>query len=216
MTNETKRHAMNEPQDPIPSERRRRGRDMLARVDGEAGVQVVERLAAHFPDFANYVLEYPFGDIYARPGLGLRERELAVVAALTAMGNAAPQLLVHLKAALHVGCTPREIVETVGEAGWVTARALAPLDRLARWCLPLLRPGGALLAVKGEQAEAELARHARAVRQAGGTSARVVRCAAHPAGSVTAPPVETIPGTEVSVVVIQRGRLGQLDGRGAR
>jgi 4-carboxymuconolactone decarboxylase len=113
MTNETKRHAMNEPQDPIPSERRRRGRDMLARVDGEAGVQVVERLAAHFPDFANYVLEYPFGDIYARPGLGLRERELAVVAALTAMGNAAPQLLVHLKAALHVGCTPREIVETV-------------------------------------------------------------------------------------------------------
>jgi 4-carboxymuconolactone decarboxylase len=36
-----------------------------------------------------------------------------VVAALTAMGNAAPQLLVHLKAALHVGCTPREIVETV-------------------------------------------------------------------------------------------------------
>lgn len=104
---------MNESNAPIPSERRRRGREMLARVDGEAGVEVVERLAKDFPDFAGYVLEYPFGDIYARPGLGLREREIAVVAALCAMGNAAAQLRVHLKAALHVGCTPREIVEVV-------------------------------------------------------------------------------------------------------
>jgi 4-carboxymuconolactone decarboxylase len=113
MTNETRRHAMNEALEPIPSERRRRGREMLAQVDGEAGVEVVERLGEHFPEFANYVLEYPFGDIYARPALGLREREIAVVAALCAMGNAAPQLRVHLKAALHVGCTPREIVEVV-------------------------------------------------------------------------------------------------------
>jgi 4-carboxymuconolactone decarboxylase len=113
MTNDMKRPTMNEPHGRIPSERRRRGREMLARVDGEAGVEVVERLAKDFPDFAGYVLEYPFGAIYARPGLGLREREIAVVAALTAMGNAAPQLRVHLKAALHVGCTPREIVEVV-------------------------------------------------------------------------------------------------------
>ena len=113
MTNDMNRSTMNEPHGRIPSERRRRGREMLARVDGEAGVEVVERLAKDFPDFADYVLEFPFGDIYARPGLGLREREIAVVAALCAMGNAAPQLRVHLKAALHVGCTPREIVEVV-------------------------------------------------------------------------------------------------------
>jgi 4-carboxymuconolactone decarboxylase len=113
MTNDMNRSTMNESHKPIPSERRRRGREMLARVDGEAGVEVVERLAKDFPDFADYVLEFPFGDIYARPGLGLREREIAVVAALCAMGNAAPQLRVHLKAALHVGCTPREIVEVV-------------------------------------------------------------------------------------------------------
>ena len=41
-------------------------------------------------------MEFPFGDIYARSGLGLRERELAVVAALCALGNAAPQLKVHI------------------------------------------------------------------------------------------------------------------------
>lgn len=102
--------AMNES---IQSDRRARGREMLGRVDGEAGVRVVDNLAASFPEFADYVLEYPFGDIYCRGGLGLRERELAVVAALCGMGNAAPQLRVHIHAALHVGCTPGEIVEVV-------------------------------------------------------------------------------------------------------
>jgi 4-carboxymuconolactone decarboxylase len=97
----------------IKSDRRARGREMLGRVDGEVGIGVVENLAASFPEFATYVLEYAFGDIYSRSGLGLRERELAVVAALCAMGNAAPQLRVHIHAALHVGCTPREILEVV-------------------------------------------------------------------------------------------------------
>ena len=93
--------------------RRERGLAQLHAVDGPAGVGVVETLAATFPDFARYLVEYPFGDIYARPGLGLREREIATVAALCALGNAAPQLRVHVHAALHVGCTPAEIVEVV-------------------------------------------------------------------------------------------------------
>lgn len=70
-------------------------------------------LAQSFPDFATYILEFPFGDIYSRPGLGLREREIATVAALCALGTAGPQLRVHLHAALHVGCTPAEIVEVL-------------------------------------------------------------------------------------------------------
>ena len=97
----------------MQSERYLRGAAQLAAVDGEAGLRVVESLGKSFPDFATYVVEYPFGDIYARPGLGLREREIAVVAALCALGNAAPQLRVHIHAALHVGCTPAEIVEVV-------------------------------------------------------------------------------------------------------
>ena len=95
------------------SDRRIRGEEALARVDGQTGIRVVETLGASFPEFATYLLEYPFGDIYSRPGLGLREREIATVAALCAMGNAAPQLRVHLHAALHVGCTAREILEVV-------------------------------------------------------------------------------------------------------
>jgi 4-carboxymuconolactone decarboxylase len=65
------------------------------------------------PDFARYLVEFPFGDIYARKALGLRERELATVAALCALGNALPQLRVHVHAALHVGCKPAEVVEVV-------------------------------------------------------------------------------------------------------
>lgn len=97
----------------MTSERYERGLRFLEQVDGEQGQQVVQQLARSFPEIARHVVEFAFGDIYSRPGLGLRERELAVVAALTAMGNAAPQLRVHLHAALHVGCTPREIVEVV-------------------------------------------------------------------------------------------------------
>lgn len=89
------------------------GLHMLEQVDGQAGIEVVERLAATFPEFARYLVEFPFGDIYSRPGLGLIEREIAVIAALVALGNAAPQLKVHTHAALHVGCTPRQIVEVV-------------------------------------------------------------------------------------------------------
>jgi len=95
------------------SDRYLRGMEQLGAVDGEAGMAVVQGLAQSFPDFATYVLEFPFGDIYSRPGLGLREREIATVAALCAMGTAGPQLRVHLHAALHVGCTPKELVEVL-------------------------------------------------------------------------------------------------------
>ena len=97
----------------MSADRYERGAAMLAAVDGPAGLAVVEGLAKSFPDFARYIVEFPFGDIYARKGLGLRERELATVAALCALGHARPQLRVHVHAALHVGCSPREIVEVV-------------------------------------------------------------------------------------------------------
>jgi 16S rRNA (guanine527-N7)-methyltransferase len=67
-------------------------------------------------------------------------------------------------------------IEAVGEVAWVTARAVAPLDRLVKWCLPLLHAGGTLLAVKGAQADDELATHRTAIRRAGGVEAHIVTC----------------------------------------
>jgi 16S rRNA (guanine527-N7)-methyltransferase len=59
-------------------------------------------------------------------------------------------------------------------ADYVTARAVAPLDRLARWGLPLLRPHGQLLALKGRTAEEEIARTAAGVAAAGGVATRLL------------------------------------------
>ena len=95
------------------SERFQRGWQRLREVDGEAGERVVASLAGIAPDFATYLVEFPFGDIYSRPGLDLKLREIAVVAALTALGNAAPQLKVHIHGALNVGCSRQEVVEVM-------------------------------------------------------------------------------------------------------
>ncbi|QDC02322.1 carboxymuconolactone decarboxylase family protein [Mesorhizobium sp. 8] len=90
-----------------------RGKRVLAEIDGEAGNNVVAALADIAPDFANYLFEFPFGDIYSRPGLDLRAREIATIAALTAMGNATPQLKVHIEAGLNVGLTRDETIEII-------------------------------------------------------------------------------------------------------
>ena len=58
----------------------------------------------------------------------------------------------------------------------VIARAVAPMERLAKWCLPLLRPGGQLLALKGSSAVEELARDDVAIQAAGGGRREVVSC----------------------------------------
>lgn len=90
-----------------------RGKRALAEIDGEAGHNVVAALADIAPDFASYLFEFPFGDIYSRPGLDLRAREIATIAALTAMGTATPQLKVHIEAGLNVGLTKDEIIEII-------------------------------------------------------------------------------------------------------
>jgi 16S rRNA (guanine527-N7)-methyltransferase len=64
----------------------------------------------------------------------------------------------------------------VGRVEWVTARAVAPLDRLARWCLPLLTAGGSLLAIKGRTAHVELDEHRAVLRRLGAGTMRVTRC----------------------------------------
>jgi 4-carboxymuconolactone decarboxylase len=97
----------------MPPDRYARGLAKLREVDGEAGERVVDSLTDIAPDFARYLIEFPFGDVYSRPGLDLRSREIAVVAALTALGNASPQLRVHIQGALNVGVTRTEIVETI-------------------------------------------------------------------------------------------------------
>jgi 16S rRNA (guanine527-N7)-methyltransferase len=70
------------------------------------------------------------------------------------------------------------IVAAVGGSDWVTARAVAPLNRLAGWCVPLLHPGGRLLAMKGSSATAEVAQHRTDLRRLGVSNVETVQCGA--------------------------------------
>ena len=89
------------------------GLELLTSIDGEAGKSVIESLQDICPDLAKYTIEFGFGDIYSRPGLDLKSREISTVSALTALGNCTPQLKVHLNAALNVGCSEDEIIEVI-------------------------------------------------------------------------------------------------------
>jgi 4-carboxymuconolactone decarboxylase len=87
------------------------GKDVLDRIDGEAGAKVIEALADIAPELGHQVVAWGFGEIYARPGLEPRDRQLVTLGMLTALGGCEPQLDVHVNAALNVGLTPQQIVE---------------------------------------------------------------------------------------------------------
>jgi 4-carboxymuconolactone decarboxylase len=95
------------------SERFRRGWERLIEVDAAGGEQVIESLQNVAPDLGRYVVEFAYGDIYMRPALDLRQRQLVTISALTTLGGAEPQVAVHVNAGLNVGLTAREIVEAM-------------------------------------------------------------------------------------------------------
>jgi 4-carboxymuconolactone decarboxylase len=97
----------------IQDERFRRGWERLQEVDAESGERVIDSLQDVAPDLGRYVVEFAYGDIYGRPALDLRQRQLITIAALTALGGAERQLDVHVNAALNVGLTAEEVVEAL-------------------------------------------------------------------------------------------------------
>ncbi|NUP43066.1 MAG: carboxymuconolactone decarboxylase family protein [Streptomyces sp.] len=89
------------------------GLQVLKRVDGEAGQRVVDSLADINPELGHQVVAWAFGEIYDRPGLAPRDRQLVTLGMLTALGGCEAQLDVHVNAALNVGLTPEQIVEAL-------------------------------------------------------------------------------------------------------
>ncbi|HTF09233.1 MAG TPA: carboxymuconolactone decarboxylase family protein [Asanoa sp.] len=92
-------------------ERFDQGKEVLDRIDGEAGAKVIEALSDIAPELGHQVVAWGFGEIYARPGLEPRDRQLVTLGMLTALGGCEPQLDVHINAALNVGLTPQQIIE---------------------------------------------------------------------------------------------------------
>ena len=144
------------------------GRKKLLEIDGEAGVKVEQTLNDICPDLARYLIEYSFGEIYARETLDNRTKEQAVVAALTAMGTAVPQLKVHIHAALHVGCTPEEIREIIIQMS-VYAGFPATLNAM-----------GTLVEVLKETGQTLSKPQSMPVQRAGTSVGRSGSCGSHP------------------------------------
>jgi 16S rRNA (guanine527-N7)-methyltransferase len=86
----------------------------------------------------------------------------------------------------------------------VTARAVAPLDRLARWCLPLVEPTGRLIALKGASADTELAEHRAAIQKLGGRDMTVSSCG------------DGVLEQPTTLVTVVRGKPGGPGGRRIR
>jgi 4-carboxymuconolactone decarboxylase len=95
------------------AERFAHGMAVLDAVDGEAGANVIASLENIAPELAHQIVSWGFGEIYSRPGLAPRDRQLVTLGMLTALGGCEPQLRVHVGAALNVGLSREQIVETL-------------------------------------------------------------------------------------------------------
>jgi 16S rRNA (guanine527-N7)-methyltransferase len=117
-----------------------------------------------------------------------------------------------------------ELGDSLSPADVVTARAVAPLDRLTGWCLPLAARGGRLLALKGESAAAEVEEHREAIGRLGGSTPVVRHCGV----DVIDPPTTVVeivrervvasarPGGRKSGRVSRRSTGDGVEGRRAR
>jgi 4-carboxymuconolactone decarboxylase len=102
----------------MADDRAQRGAEILAQLHaGFGGPQVLGPLAEVAPDLVAMVRDFAFGEIYARPGLDLKTRQLVTVAALTARNDYPLVLKAHLHAAMNLGWTREELVETLMQIG---------------------------------------------------------------------------------------------------
>jgi 4-carboxymuconolactone decarboxylase len=97
--------------DQKPGQRHERGLKALNALDAEAAQGVLTGLQDIAPEMAGFIVDFAYGDVHSRPGLDVKSRQVATVAALTALGNVAPQLKFHLNASLNCGITPRQLIE---------------------------------------------------------------------------------------------------------
>jgi 4-carboxymuconolactone decarboxylase len=95
--------------------RYRRGLEALNQISKASGEAVVKSFEAIAPDLGRYILEFSYGDVFSRPNLDLKTRELATVSALTGLNTTASELplKVHVNGALNVGASRQEIVEAI-------------------------------------------------------------------------------------------------------
>jgi 4-carboxymuconolactone decarboxylase len=106
-----------------------RALETVGKINGPGAEKIADTLKDIAPDFHRIIMSFAYGDIASRPGLDLRSREIAVIAALAALGNARPQLEAHIVGGLNAGLSRTEIVEVLMQIG-VYAGVPASLNAL--------------------------------------------------------------------------------------
>lgn len=86
--------------------------DAFERFTGATPSRLTDRLADFAPDVARYIRSFVFGEVYARAGLSDKEKAIAVITTLAAMGGCERELHTHINTALNVGVAPERIVDT--------------------------------------------------------------------------------------------------------
>ena len=97
----------------LRSQRYTKGCQTFKKVSPKGPERIHQLLDDIAPDMAKFVMEFPFGDIYARPTLDMKTREMLTIASLVSLGNAAPQLKSHIHNCLWAGVTKQEIIEII-------------------------------------------------------------------------------------------------------
>lgn len=90
-----------------------RGLAMMRKMFGPGIDSALKSLEAASPHLARCLVEFPFADVYTRPALDLKTREMLTVAALIVLGYPQAELKDHIRGALNVGCTPNQILEII-------------------------------------------------------------------------------------------------------
>ncbi|UOF91980.1 carboxymuconolactone decarboxylase family protein [Fodinisporobacter ferrooxydans] len=81
-------------------------------ISKEIMAETIEKVKQFSPDIARLIVEFAFGDVYSRPTLDLKQKELLTITSLVTLG-AESQLDFHINGALNVGLSPNEIVEVI-------------------------------------------------------------------------------------------------------
>jgi 4-carboxymuconolactone decarboxylase len=90
-----------------------KGLDRIQDILGNEGQKAVKWLGSISPDFADYIINFAYGDLYTRKGLSDRDRELMVVTSLIAQGNTGLPIQSHIRGMLNVGWKREEIIEVI-------------------------------------------------------------------------------------------------------
>lgn len=89
------------------------GKQKINSIIGPRSEEIINMLSEVSVEYADYVINFAYGDLYSRNGFNDKFRELAAVACLIGQGNTGVPLKAHLEAMMQVGWTKKEVIELI-------------------------------------------------------------------------------------------------------